>query len=968
MSKYIRILCVLALAMMTVGPVSAATVSSGATLIAQAPQSASVSGRITDSQTGGPVVNATVSLKGPSTYTATTDASGNFQINNVTLGIYSVSIRKAGYNPLTQDTLAVLAGGSPNISGQMQPISFTTLRTIASVRSTGRGTFNVTPASLNVISAQAIQDQGQVQIMKVLNETPGIVASLPQTSANGATPGAITFPNIRGALSFETASLIDGHPISVGTFGDYVTTFLNPFMLQNVEVVKGPGADAPEVNYALGGTVNFRTKDPTFNPSGLLQFGADTRGSTMLNFGFSDTIGRLGYVAAFSSNDLESAVSGASVFISPQSPQQGIFNYNGSTGTAAGFNDVFPLPIVPGTVSGVENSYNLVACCQTVNSLFQNRSELLKLRYRMSGATNVTFTYFGGQTTANQAANTGDITPSTFSMSPSQAAGYSGSLANGSALNIGFVRTPETEYNNEPILEGEIHTTINQDTLLARYYGAGIHRLIFQGGAPTSPTIMMLQLYGYDTATKQNYNGQTIPVAFFDFFNQTENDALRGYSLEWDHPFAANDVLTLAYDSTSSTTTSYSIFDTGLPGAGGKLDVSKIGTFQSVTLPTGSSQLFGTLLARGFFQLGQKVNLTFSNYFNTYRSTYPVSGSGTFNGTGFTFATTNHTHYDPRIALEYRPNSNMAWRFAAGSAIAPPYLALLSSITRPISYNSKTGIATQSVNAGTLSPETAFGYDLGGDYRFADGQTYLSGDVYLENIFNHFVNTTYGSGTNCPAIDPVTGAATGCPANTPLLYTSNINLSNTRLQGIELELRRVPAVGVGFTLQGALQKGYPYNLPPFFYCSVPGPGCTQNTNLAIVPNQNFTGGGIGSGVNGLSIQNLPYAQGYGELNYRAVSGLYGNVGLTYYGKNNSLNRPPFTVLSASLRFPFANGLSLQLTGDNLTNTYSDIWPNFGGGVPVALVTGQFAATQANVLGPSAFRVFLTKKFGSGATP
>jgi hypothetical protein len=66
-------------------------------------------------------------------------------------------------------------------------------------------------------------------------------------------------------------------------------------------------------------------------------------------------------------------------------------------------------------------------------------------------------------------------------MSPSQAAGYSGSPANGSVLDIGYVWTPETEINNEPILEGEIPITLNQDTLLARYYAAGIHRLIFQG-------------------------------------------------------------------------------------------------------------------------------------------------------------------------------------------------------------------------------------------------------------------------------------------------------------------------------------------------------------------------------------------------------------------------------------------------------------------------------------------------------
>lgn len=962
MSIFTRILCSLALAGMTVGPVSAATISA-TPLVAQAAQTGTVTGTVTDSSSGAPVSNAVVTLRGPQSYTATTDTSGHFSIGSVTPGVYSVAVRKAGYNPVTQETFAILAGSAPNIAVQLQPLSLTSLRTIASVRSTGRGTFNVTPASVNVITAQSITDQGQVQIMKVLDETPGIVASLPQSGANAATPGAITFPNIRGALSFETASLIDGHPVSVGTFGDYVTTFLNPFMLQNVEVVKGPGADAPEVNYALGGTVNFRTKDPTYLPSGAIQIGTDNHGSTMLNFDYSATSGRLGYVLGLSSNVLESGTSGASVFVSAQSPQQGIFNFNGSTGTAAGFNDVFPTPIVPGTISGVENSYNLVACCQTVNSLFQNISELLKLRYRLSGATNVTFTYLGAQTTANQAANTGDITPSTFSMSPSQAAGYSGSIPNGTALNIGFVRTPETEINNEPILEGELHTTLNQDTILARYYAAGIHRLIFQGATPTSPTVLMMQLYGYDTATKKNYNGQTMPVAFFDFYNQAENDALRGYSFEWDHPFSANNVLTVSYDSTLSTTTSYSVFDTGTPGAGGTLNVSKIGTFQSVTLPTGSQQLFGTLLARGFFQLGPKANLTFSNYFNTYRSTYPVSGSGSFNGNGYTFNTTNHTHYDPRVAIEFRPSNNTAWRFSAGSSIAPPYLALLSSTTKPISYNAKTNIATESVNAGTLFPETGFGYDLGGDHRFGDGQTFLSGDVYLQNIFNHFINTTYNSGLTCPAVDPITGAATGCPANTPLLYTSNINLANARLEGIELSLRRVPAEGVGFTLQGALQKGYPYNLPLYFYCSTPGPGCAQNTNLAVDPSQNFLGGGIGSGVNGLSNQNLPYAQGYGELNFRTLKGVYANVGLTYFGKNNALNRPPFTILSASLRVPLANELSLQISGDNLSNTYSGIWPNFGGGLPMRLVTGQYAATQANVLGPSVIRVFLTRTIG-----
>ena len=75
--------------------------------------------------------------------------------------------------------------------------------------------------------------------------------------------------------------------------------------------------------------------------------------------------------------------------------------------------------------------------------------------------------------------------------------------------------------------------------------------------------------------------------------------------------------------------------------------------------------------------------------------------------------------------------------------------------------------------------ETAFGYDIGGDYRFRDGVTTLSGDIYTTTLQNHFLSYTYDSGTVCPAIDPVTGAATPSQcAGKPLFYTSNRNLAD----------------------------------------------------------------------------------------------------------------------------------------------------------------------------------------------
>lgn len=1012
LKRYLRILSIALLTASLVGPLSMGTTYAQA-LVAQGATQASgtIAGSIKD-VSGAPIAGATVRISGPQTQAATTDAQGNFSIANLPTGIYSFRSSKAGYNTATESNITVLAGTTQTLAVTMAALSFNTLRTIANVRSAGRGTFNTTPASVSVVTSQTFQDQAQPQVMKVLNETPGVVASLPQTSANAQAPGAITFPNIRGALSFESASLIDGHPVSVGSFGDYVTTFLNPFMLQNIELVKGPGADAPEVNYAIGGTINFNTKEPTYLPAGEWQVGTDNYGSAIINFGVTGTDGRLGYVFAYGTDDLQSKLSNASVFVSPQTPQQGILGYNNGAGSSVGFNDGFPTPFVPGTISTNTNQYNLVACCQNVGSdLFQNNSELVKLRYKLSGVTTATFTYLGSQTFTNQAANTGDITHSTFSLTgsgatPGQIASYGGSIPNNSALDVGFVRTPENEINNEPILEGDLRTSLGNDTILGRYYSAGIHRLLYQGsGHPNIPTVLDMQLYGYDTTTKQIYNGQTLPVTFFDYFSQAEDDVLQGYTLEWNHPLNANNSLTFAYDTTDSSTVSWSqgasSVSTGHVYTAAAPYVPSL--TESVTLPKGSGQIFSTAMLRANLHPSSKLSIIFTNYLNSYKSTVPTqclaialpyNGHCTHLGTGVTstfapapgyvFHTYNSSHFDPRLAVEFRPSSQTALRLAVGSSIAPPYLAEITTVPGAITYSSQTGIATQQLQSSSLLPETSFGYDLGGDYRFRDGVTTITGDVYMTNLFNHFLTSLYPSGAVCPAIDPNTGKATpsGCAGN-PLFYKQNINVANTRYEGIELGIRRVPPEGFGYTLQGALQKGYAYNLAPCFYGSVKlsngTTACAFTTNLAIIPGANFYGGGINGvtsvngvnnvtvGVNGFSNQNVPYSQGYGELNYR-VRGWYGNVNATYYGSNNSLNEPAFAVYGATLRAPLASGLSLQVSGDNLGNKYADLWPAFGAGVAVPLANGQLAATQANVLPARTFRVLLTKTFGPGANP
>jgi len=313
-------------------------------------------------------------------------------------------------------------------------------------------------------------------------------------------------------------------------------------------------------------------------------------------------------------------------------------------------------------------------------------------------------------------------------------------------------------------------------------------------------------------------------------------------------------------------------------------------------------------------------------------------------------------------------------RLSAGSAIAPPYLNLLSQITaQQALWDTQTNIATLTKNSGQLLPETAFGYDLGADYRWHDGWTVLSGDVYENNLFNHYFGETLFSGLTCgqvtyPCLDQ--GGHKAPPA-VPIYYQLNTNISNFRFQGIEMQLQCIPPVGWGFTLAGALQRGYVYNLPPNFYCSVPGPHCQYNQNLNIIANENLNGEGIGtvsyspffgfgSTIGSLNTR-IPYAQGNVAVSYTFKNRAFAMLGTTYYGNNNSLNEPPFGYGYFTVRYPFTSFLAVQISGNNIWNAWPGVVPIYGSGVSIPLANGGTAATLGNVLGPATWTFLLTNR-------
>lgn len=977
MIRPIHFLCVCILALATVGPISAATVVAQATSQQTATNTGGIAGTI-DDNSGAPVADARVTLRGPGTYQTSSDATGHFEITGVGAGLYSFTATKAGFATAAESQIPIFSGETKNLVVTMDRVTLTSLHTIATVRAVGRGTFNTSTAAVQVISSKTFSDQGQLQVTRVLNQIPDVQISFPGGSANGAVAGAITVPTIRGANSFETQSMVDGHPLAVGRYGDYVTTFLNPYMLQSVEVVKGPGALVPQINGAIGGTINFRTQDPTVNPEANMLFGIDNHGGTFSNFDISDTTmgGRLGFVFDVSSIDTPSAFGNYQALFDPTNGNSfisgnAVNNYQGSSARS--------VP-VPGTSSTVPSIHNLVACCYTVTGDFVNFSDLFKVRYRLSPVTYVMASYLGSQSTADQTGNTGNGTiGSTFAPGP----GYSGSLVPGPLqVYYLFPGSANVETNNEPMFQAQASSTFGNNTVVARFYHADISRLVDEGSSPNTPTVSSVHLYGTGCSsyafrptcaasfgTPVQFNGSVVPLAVYDFYDQTEQDKLTGYSFEIEHPLGNDNMVALNFDTSQSSSQAYT------NSAFSSTFAPPYSLSTSTSIPSGSTQTSSTIMLLGHFRVNPKLTADAALYDNLYNTNYGVCAKASFacgpSGTNYVFTQQKLTHYDGRFALEYRPAENLAVRLSAGSSIAPPYLGLITGngINGRGSYSSTAGIFSVTTAPTNLSPESAFGYDLGADYRLHDGISVVSGDVYRTNMFNKFFGQTTNSGLTCGTsytCTPSSGPAP--PAGTPVYFASTVNLSHARYQGLELTLRHVPNVGIGFTGSLGLEQGYVYDLPAYFYCSIPAPSCTPNQNLGVVAGQNFTSGGIGTGFGstiGSMNTSIPYMQGNAAISYTSREGVFLQLGETLYGKNNSLNEAPFAIGYATVRVPLGNQFAFQVSGDNIFNTNSGLYPIYGGGVPIPIYGGAQAATTGNVLGPATFRFEFTKFVGAG---
>jgi iron complex outermembrane receptor protein len=255
-----------------------------ASLVSAQAQQAAVRGTILDAQSQQPLPGVSVVVPGAGVGT-TTDANGRFVLAAPADG-RELTISFIGYN--TQQVRVPAAGHALTVRLEAAPVSLQGVVVSASREQEKR---TEAPVAISQVSAQLIADTKATAPYQLLNKVAGVyMVDL------GAEQHMMA---IRQPITTNAVYLYleDGLPIRpIGIFNHNALYEINQAGVRNIEVVKGPASSLYGSN-AIGGAVNFLTKQPTPLPT----LGASVQGD---NFGYrrvdanaSGTVGKLGLYA-----------------------------------------------------------------------------------------------------------------------------------------------------------------------------------------------------------------------------------------------------------------------------------------------------------------------------------------------------------------------------------------------------------------------------------------------------------------------------------------------------------------------------------------------------------------------------------------------------------------------------------------------------------------------------------------------
>ncbi len=247
-------------------------------LLISASAFAQVSGTITDSETGEPLVGATVLVKG-TTQGTVTDFDGNFSIEGLSDGDYDFVVSYIGYTE--QEMKSTVTGGKADFGGfTLVPsaIGLNAVQVIASIAKDRK-----TPVAVSTIKGEQIEALvGNQEFPEILRKTPSIYVT---KSGGGFGDARI---NIRGFNQRNVAVMINGIPVNDMENGwVYWSNWAGlSDVTSQMQVQRGLGATKVVVP-SVGGSINIITDAAKMEKGGTVSTSVGNDGYLKVGFSLS---------------------------------------------------------------------------------------------------------------------------------------------------------------------------------------------------------------------------------------------------------------------------------------------------------------------------------------------------------------------------------------------------------------------------------------------------------------------------------------------------------------------------------------------------------------------------------------------------------------------------------------------------------------------------------------------------------
>lgn len=244
MSVELRFAALLSIALVCSVPVGTAAAQQG-----------TITGQITDAETGEPLAGASVEALGEGGPQGSND-EGRFSLN-VSPGTYSVVVKLIGYETTRVDDIAVAAGGAAEVNVSLRSQALV-LNPVVITASRRQEKALDAPASISTVSADEIKRTAAVTVADHVTTLPGIDRA--QTGLAQSTVVARGFNNV---FSGTLLTIIDNRYARVpslrfNAYSMFPTTDLD---IDRIEVSLGPGAALYGPN-AASGVMHLITSSP----------------------------------------------------------------------------------------------------------------------------------------------------------------------------------------------------------------------------------------------------------------------------------------------------------------------------------------------------------------------------------------------------------------------------------------------------------------------------------------------------------------------------------------------------------------------------------------------------------------------------------------------------------------------------------------------------------------------------------